>query len=230
MTERSFPQRAALDSSGRIEFHVVPLSAASLTVAETHQPDAIAIDATSSFPLYLQLVRSVGALERLKHIPLLASLEAGADADAIARAIEAGADDCLSNSFDSPDSMARIRAAHRRATNQPDSTTVCYADLTLDKARLRVWQKGKNVVLTIFQMRLLEFLMMHPGQVFSRRQLLREVWGNESNDEGAVTACVARIRRALGERHGDGLIRSIHGAGYALDEDPATSAPLVRND
>ena len=218
MTERSVPQRVAIDAAGAIEFEVRPLVVGALATAELAQPDVIVMDASSSFPLFMQLFRSARTLERLAHIPILAGLDE-ADTDYIARAIDAGIDDCLTADLESPESMARMRAASRRATSEPNRSTIRYADLILDKARLKVWHKGRYIVLTVFQLRLLEFLMTHPGEVFTRRQLLDQVWGKELTDEGAVTACIARIRRALGQEHGDGLIRSVRGAGYALDDD-----------
>ena len=218
MTQRSVPQRVAIDAAGAIEFQVERLDVAALAEAEQCQPDVIVMDASSSFPLFMQLFRSARTLERLDHIPILAGLD-HADSDCIARAIDAGIDDCLTLTLESSESMARIRAANRRATSQPNRSTIRYADLILDKARLKVTHKGRNISLTVFQLRLLEFLMTHPGEVFTRRQLLDQVWGKESTDEGAVTACVARIRRALGQEHGDGLIRSVRGAGYALEDD-----------
>lgn len=225
MTQRPAPQRVALDPLGAIEFHVERLGVGSLASAELRQPDVIAMDASSSFSIYLQLFRSARTLERLDHIPILAAFEE-ADSDSIARAIDAGANDCLTAALESPDSLARIRAANRRATSQSDCSTIRYADLTLDKARLKVWQRGRTIPLTVFQMRLLEFLMTHPGEVFTRRQLLDQVWGTQSTDEGAVTACIARIRRALGHEQGDGLIRSVRGGGYALDDDVREASKL----
>lgn len=224
MTQSPTSQRVAFDPLGAIEFHLESLVVSALCVAERSQPEVIVMDASSSFPLFLQLFRSARTLERLDHIPILAALD-DADTDSIALAIDSGADDCLTADLQSPDSIARIRAAHRRATSQPDRPTIRFADLVFDKHRLKVWQKGRYIPLTVFQMRLLEFLMTHAGEVFTRRQLLDQVWGKESTDEGAVTACIARIRRALGEDHGDGLIRSVRGAGYALDDDSRAPTP-----
>ncbi len=218
MTERSAQSRVVFHPAGAIEFRIERLAVGALCAAELGQPDVIVIDASSSLPLWMQLFRSARMLERLGHIPILATLDE-ADTDSIARTIDAGADDCLVANLESPDSMARIRAANRRGTSQPDPSTIRYADLTFDKTRLKLWQKGRNIALTLFQMRLLEFLMTHPGEVFTRRQLLDQVGSKETTDEGAVTACVLRIRRALGQGPGNGLIRCVRGVGYSLDAD-----------
>jgi two-component system phosphate regulon response regulator PhoB len=100
-----------------------------------------------------------------------------------------------------------------------DGETIGFADLLLDPQRLKVWRSGRRVPLTIFQFRLLHFLMTHPGRVFTRRELLHEVWSDTALDEGAVTACVVRLRRALSQAGEIDLVRSARGVGYALDND-----------
>jgi len=224
ITKRSVDQRVALDTAGAIELKVEPLAVTALAAAEHDQPEVIVMDASSSFGDFIQLFRSARTLERLDHIPIIAWLDP-ANADHIADAINAGVDDCLTADLICPESIARLRAAIRRAPSRTHHSRIRFADLTLDTASLKVWRKGRVLPLTVFQLRLLEFLMTHPGQVFTRRQLLAEVWGTKSTDEGAVTACVARIRRALGRDYGNGLIRSVRGAGYALDDD-MDEAPL----
>lgn len=218
MTSRSVEHRVSSGRIGGIELQVEALAAGALAAAERLQPDVIVMDASSSFPNFIQLFRSARALERLDHIPIVAWFER-ADPEHIALAIDAGADDCLTLGVECPESVARLRAASRRSMSRVHRSQIRFADLMLDTASLKVWRNGRIIPLTVFQLRLLEFLMTHPGEVFSRRQLLGEVWGKESTDEGAVTACISRIRRALGQGHGDGLIRSVRGAGYALDDD-----------
>lgn len=218
MTRRAVEQRVALDAAGAIELRVEPLAVTVLAAAEHDQPELIVMDASSSFDHFIQLFRSARTLERLDHIPIIAWLDP-TDADLIADTMNAGVDDCLTADLMCAESIARLRSATRRAASRTQHSRIRYADVTLDTVCLKVWRKGRIVPLTVFQLRLLQFLMTHPGEVFSRRRLLSEVWGTKSSDEGAVTACVARIRRALGDGHGSDLIRSVRGAGYALDDD-----------
>ena len=216
LTPQPVRQTVALDAAGAIAFHARPLSINSLAEAERCQPDVIVMDARSSFAGFVQLYRSARTLERIDHIPIIAWLDRG-DADQIAESINAGVEDCLTADVDCADSLARLRAASRRATSRTHQSQIRFGDILLDTACLKVWRKGRIIPLTVFQLRLLEFLMNHPGKVFSRKQLLEEVWGKDSTDEGAVTACISRIRRALSSDGGDGMIRSVRGAGYALD-------------
>lgn len=92
-----------------------------------------------------------------------------------------------------------------------------YADVEFDIGRLKVWRNGRFIRLSTMQMRLLRHLLENPEVVFSRQQLIDAVWGGEKLTEGAVTACISRIRSALDAPGGPTLIRSISGVGYALD-------------
>jgi two-component system phosphate regulon response regulator PhoB len=84
----------------------------------------------------------------------------------------------------------------------------------------RVKRNGKDIHLGPTEFRLLEFFMQAPGRVFSREQLLNQVWGHDVYvDERTVDVHVGRLRKALGKTDSGGdPIRTVRGAGYALDE------------
>ena len=92
-------------------------------------------------------------------------------------------------------------------------------DIELDREKKRVSRAGRDVDLGPTEFRLLEFLMEHPGRVFSREQLLDGVWGSDVYiDERTVDVHVGRLRKALNRGHGTDPIRTVRGAGYALDD------------
>jgi two-component system phosphate regulon response regulator PhoB len=96
-----------------------------------------------------------------------------------------------------------------------------YADVEMDVGRYKVRRNGCSLNLSTMQFKLLRYLMENPTIVFSRQQLLADVWHMEGVEEGAVSASIARLRRAL-NAHGGELIKSVLGVGYALDcEAPA---------
>ena len=89
--------------------------------------------------------------------------------------------------------------------------------IEIDPGSQQVTKAGVAVPLSPTEFRLLEFMMRHPGRVFSRAQLLDSVWGNESYiDERTVDVHVGRLRKALG--HGRDPIRTVRGSGYSFDE------------
>lgn len=104
-------------------------------------------------------------------------------------------------------------------TDQSRNRILRYADVEFDLGRLKVRRNGRFVRLSTMQMRLLRHFLENPEVVFSRKELLEAVWSGEGLTEGAVTACVVRMRSALDSAGEPSLIRSIQGVGYALDAD-----------
>src|SRR5436190_1537520 len=94
-----------------------------------------------------------------------------------------------------------------------------FGDLAVDREKKRVSRAGRAIDLGPTEYRLLEFLMERPGRVFSREQLLNGVWGSEIYiDERTVDVHVGRLRKALNRGHDTDPIRTVRGAGYALDD------------
>ncbi len=92
-------------------------------------------------------------------------------------------------------------------------------DIELDREKKRVSRGGREIDLGPTEYRLLEFLMERPGRVFSREQLLDGVWGSEVYiDERTVDVHVGRLRKALNRGREADPIRTVRGAGYALDD------------
>ena len=92
-------------------------------------------------------------------------------------------------------------------------------DIELDREKKRVSRAGREIDLGPTEFRLLEFLMERPGRVFSREQLLDGVWGRDVYiDERTVDVHVGRLRKALNRGREADPIRTVRGAGYALDD------------
>ena len=89
----------------------------------------------------------------------------------------------------------------------------------LDREKKRVSRGGRGIDLGRTEYRLLEYLMERPGRVFSRDQLLDGVWGREVYiDERTVDVHIGRLRKALNRGHASDPIRTVRGAGYALND------------
>jgi DNA-binding response OmpR family regulator len=143
-----------------------------------------------------------------------------------AEGLDAGADDYLRKPFSFPVLVARVHALLRRveraaaAAAKPDET-LYVAGVALDLATRRVRRDDDTVHLTPTEFDLLAHLASHPGQVFTRGQLLVQVWGYH-DDSGArtVDSHVRAVRRKLGPD----VIRTVHGVGYAADDAAVTAA------
>ena len=121
--------------------------------------------------------------------------------------------------FSTPEFVARVRALLRRARPEVLSSVLKVGDIVLDREAHRVYRKNSEVRLGPTEFRLLEFMMRHPGRVFSRSQLLDNVWGETIYiDERTVDVHVGRLRKAVNTGRAPDVIRTIRGAGYAIRE------------
>jgi two-component system phosphate regulon response regulator PhoB len=118
-----------------------------------------------------------------------------------------------------PELLARVRALLRRSNPERVANLLKFGDLEIDREKKRVSRSGHAIELGPTEYRLLEFLMERPGRVFSREQLLDGVWGSDIYiDERTVDVHVGRLRKALNRGRDADPIRTVRGAGYALDD------------
>jgi len=135
------------------------------------------------------------------------------------RGLATGADDYIVKPFSLPELLARIRALLRRTKPEQIAGVLSAGDIELDREKKRVIRAGRDVPLGPTEFRLLEFLMENPGRVFSREQLLDRVWGRDVYiDERTVDVHVGRLRKTLNRGRATNPIRTVRGAGYALDD------------
>ncbi|GAA4520234.1 two-component system response regulator AfsQ1 [Actinoallomurus oryzae] len=129
--------------------------------------------------------------------------------------LEAGADDYVIKPVEPAVLDARIRAVLRRAVGGAGDRST-YGDLVIDRGALRVSRAGADVNLTPTELRLLLELTRHPGQVLSRRHLLREVWDHGyAGDSRLVDATVQRLRAKVeADASAPAFIQTVRGFGY----------------
>jgi len=135
------------------------------------------------------------------------------------RGLDAGADDYLPKPFAFQEMLARLRALGRRRVQAREPDQLQTADLVLDLRRRRAVRDGRTIDLSPKEFALLEFLMRNQGRVVTRTQILDHVWGYDySPDSNLVDVYVTYLRRKVDRGHGQKLIRTVRGAGYAVGD------------
>jgi two-component system phosphate regulon response regulator PhoB len=134
--------------------------------------------------------------------------------------LEVGADDYVTKPFDLRELLARIKAVMRRRTPQLADDVVEIAGLQLDPAARRITAGNHEIDLWTTEFRLLHFFMTHPERVYSRTQLLDQVWGDDVFvEERTVDVHIRRLRLALEPSGHADLIQTVRGAGYRFSSE-----------
>lgn len=130
---------------------------------------------------------------------------------------EAGADDYVTKPCSPSVLMKRVAALLKRDSGKAASTIFQIGELKLDAEAHDVWLNGSSVMLTLKEYSILYKLISNPGRVFSREQLLDDIWGFDfDGDMRTVDSHVARLRTKLGE-WGNKHIKTIYGTGYKIE-------------
>jgi two-component system, OmpR family, phosphate regulon response regulator PhoB len=154
-------------------------------------------------------------------LPILMLTARGEEADRI-RGFKNGADDYVVKPFSVPELMARVAALLRRSSPERVSDRLTHGDIVLDRGAHRVMRGSREIAIGPTEYRLLETLLESAGRVLSRDQLIDRVWGSATEvDDRTVDVHIGRLRKALIRGNEADPIRTVRGAGYALDTDGA---------
>ena len=163
----------------------------------------------------IQVVRRLRAAE--VGVPVL-MLTARTQIEDRVEGLDAGADDYLSKPFAFAELLARVRALTRRPQVKTDEPILRVGDLTLDPVRHVVRRGNERIDLRPKEFALLATIMQRPGQVFTRSVLLEIVWDGSSDVyTNVVDQYVSFLRKKLDQKGRPSLIRTVRGAGYALE-------------
>ena len=139
--------------------------------------------------------------------------------DDIVMGLRAGADDYMVKPFKFTELLARIEAQLRRSDLHPTASSRTYGDLHLDPVSHRATRDGKHIYLSIKEYRLLDYLMLHHGEVLSRGDLLRDVWDRDfDTSTNVVDVYVRYLRSKIDDPFDQKLIHTIVGQGYKFGD------------
>ncbi len=132
--------------------------------------------------------------------------------------LELGADDYIAKPFDAKELIARIKAVLRRSAPAEPERTISLPGLVVSLENYAVTLDGRQLEMPPKEIELLYFLASHNGKVFTREQLLEQVWGFDFfGDSRTVDVHVKRIREKLGENH-EWELRTVWGVGYKFEQ------------
>ncbi len=180
------------------------------------RPDLILLDIMLPDSDGLDICKGIRANPNLMHVPIIFLTARASETDRIV-GLELGANDYIVKPFFIRELIARIKIQFR-GTAAPVRVLKA-GGLELDRGSCRVHLNGAELTLTATEFRLLEFLMSHPGVVFSREQLLNAAWGHDrAVTDRTVDVYILRVRQKIEKDAANPtIIRSVRGFGYSFD-------------
>lgn len=149
-------------------------------------------------------------------IPVIMVTAKEAEYDKV-KGLEGGADDYITKPFGMMEFIARVKAVLRRSRKNSGKTEYHYKGLRVDVERHQVWDRERNVELTLKEFELLRYLMENKGIVLSRDRILEHIWGYEfSGETRTVDVHIRTPRQKLGES--GFLIETVRGVGYRIGD------------
>jgi len=187
-----------------------------MLLIEEAPPDIIILDWMMPLLSGIEVCRRVKSRAETREIPVIMLSARSEEVDAV-RGLDTGADDYVIKPYNLRELMARVRNQLRRVRPAASGQSLSYEDITVNAETHRVMRGDDEIKLGPTEYRLLVVFMERPGRVFSRDQLLDQVWGRDIYvDTRTVDVHIARLRKVLTAQGGTNPIRTVRGAGYAL--------------
>ena len=182
-------------------------------IAEPY-PDMVLLDWMLPGGSGIQLAKKIKSDDFTRNIPIIMLTARGEEEDKV-RGLEVGADDYITKPFSPKELMARMRAVFRRVAPTVLDEPLEIEGLKLDPVSHRISTQDHSIDMGPTEFKLLHFFMTHPERVYSREQLLDQVWGtNVYVEDRTVDVHIRRLRKALHEHGYDRLIQTVRGVGY----------------
>jgi len=184
------------------------------------KPDLILMDWMLPGMNGVDYARRVRSAPETRDIPIIMLTARGEEADKV-RGLDTGADDYITKPFSTRELLARVRALLRRTSTggNEQKAIISMGGLTLDSETFRVTVNNEIIDISPTEFRLLHFFITHPERVYSRAQLLDQVWGqNVYVEERTVDVHIRRLRKTLNPYGLDKFIQTVRSVGYRFSD------------
>ena len=162
----------------------------------------------------IEICKNIRKDMKLKSLPIIMLTAKGEEEDKI-KGLDSGVDDYLTKPFSFNELLARIKAVLRRSDPKIVSDYIEFDDLKLNRNERRVFRSDIEITLGPTEFRLLEFFLLNPKRVYSRDQILENVWPNNINVESrTIDVHIRRLRKSVNLKNKKELIRTVRSAGY----------------
>ncbi len=188
-----------------------------LQLIKSTLPDIVVLDWMLPDFSGIEVCKQIKRDKKLKTIPVL-MLTAKSEAEDKIIGFENGVDDYLTKPFNNKELILRIKSLLKRSKPSLLEDLAIFKDLKIDRITRKVFRDDKEIKLGPTEYKLLDFLIKSPQRVYSREQLLNNVWGESINVETrTVDVHIRRLRKAINIDKKNDLIRTVRSSGYSLD-------------
>ncbi|MBW0175980.1 MAG: phosphate regulon transcriptional regulator PhoB [Candidatus Fonsibacter sp.] len=188
-----------------------------LKIIKEKTPDLVILDWMLPDTSGIDVCRQIKIDKKFKNIPVLILTAKGEPDDKI-KGLEVGADDYVTKPFNNKDLLLRVKSLIKRSKPSLLEDLGIFKDLKIDRITRKVFRENKEIKLGPIEYKLLDFLIKSPQRVYSREQLLNNVWGENINVESrTVDVHIRRLRKAINIDKKNDLIRTVRSSGYSLD-------------
>ena len=188
-----------------------------LGIIKEKKPDLILLDWMLPDLSGIKICQFLKKDSVVRDIPIIMLTAKGEEEDKV-KGLNTGAEDYITKPFSFPELLARVKSILRRVKPSTVSDEASYLDLKIDRIAVKVYRKDKEINLGPKEYKLLNFMIKQPKRVYSREQLLEQVWGDDINVESrTVDVHITRLRQAINIEGSKPLIRTVRSAGYSLE-------------
>lgn len=183
-----------------------------LALAKKHKPDLVILDVMMPGMDGIEVCEKIRELDELDDV-LILFLTARAEDYSELAGFSAGADDYITKPIKPKLLISRVKAILRRNRKKQTISSIQIGDIAIDKSKHTLFYKAEEVNLAKKEFNLLFYLMILPGKVFTREEIIAEVWQDAVVGDRTIDVHIRKIREKIGDHH----IKTIKGVGYKFD-------------